>query len=233
MLARIFEAAGLATVSLSLVFEHTATLRPPRAVYVPFPFGMPLGHPGNVAQQHRVLAAAFSLLDAEPAALIELAGERDSSEPASPVAASALGTATGAESEAREDVAAELLRMRQYQELWVARTGRSSVGLTGVPPTRFRGLVRFLEAVADGRMTRPRECPPETELAYFIRWCCDDLKALYTEARFVMRPEDTGDAVARWLWTDTALGDLMRRVADRLDASDESLAKRVAFGIAH
>jgi hypothetical protein len=92
--------------------------------------------------------------------------------------------------------------------------------------------VRFLESVADGRLVRPRECPPETELPYFVRWCCDDLKALYVEARFVMRPEDSGDAVARWLWADTALGELIHRVARRLAESDDPLARQIAYGIA-
>lgn len=229
MLARRFEAAGLATTSISLVLEHTVLLRPPRALYVPFPFGLALGHPGDAAQQRRVLDAAFALFEDTPPVLRELTGEADDDEPGAPVQASTLGLDGPARG---GDVAGEVSRMRQYQQHWVARTGRSSVGLTGVPSTRFRGLVRFLEAVADGRFERPRECPSETELPYFIRWCCDDLKALYAEARFVMRPEDSGDAVARWLWADTALGDLLRRVGQRLTESDDPLARQLAYGIA-
>lgn len=228
MLARRFEAAGLATVSISLVLEHTTLLRPPRALYVPFPFGLALGHPGDAAQQRRVLDATFALFDGTPPVLRELTGEADD-EPGAPVQASMLGLDGSGRG---GDVAAEVSRMRQYQQHWVTRTGRTSVGLTGVPPTRFRGLVRFLEAVAEGRFERPRECPPETELPYFIRWCCDDLKALYTEARFVMRPEDSGDAIARWLWAETAVGDLIRRVGRRLNESDDPLARQVAYGIA-
>jgi hypothetical protein len=229
VLARRFEAAGLATVSISLVLEHTALLRPPRALYVPFPFGLPLGHPGDAVQQRRVLDAALALFDGQPPVLRELTGEADDDEPGAPVQVSTLGLGGSGRG---GDGAAEVTRMRQYQQHWVARTGRTSVGLTGVPPTRFRGLVRFLEAVAEGQLERPRECPPETELPYFIRWCCDDLKALYAEARFVMRPEDSGDAVARWLWADTALGDLIRRVGQRLSESDDPLARQVAYGIA-
>jgi hypothetical protein len=233
VLARTFEAAGLATVSISMVLEHSAMLKPPRALYVPFPFGLPLGNPGDSAQQRRVLDAAFGLFEDRPPVLRELTGEVDGEVdgkvPGAPVQASALG-----EGAVRAvGVADEVTQMRHYQERWVARTGRSSVGLTGVPPTRFRGLVRFLEAVAGGDLTsRPRECPPEAELAYFIRWCCDDLKAFYAEARFVMRPEDSGDAVQRWLWGETAVGELIRRVGERMNASDDPLMRQVAYGVA-
>ena len=41
-------------------------IRPPRALYVEFPLGLPLGKPGDVDFQHRVLDAAFALLE-EPA----------------------------------------------------------------------------------------------------------------------------------------------------------------------
>jgi hypothetical protein len=229
VLARTFEAAGLNTVSISLVLEHSALLKPPRALYVPFPFGLPLGNPGDAAQQRRVLDAAFGLFDGRPPVLRELTGEADDDAPTAPVQASALGARSGSD----VNVADEVTQMRHYQERWVARTGRSSVGLTGVPPTRFRGLVRFLEAVAGGDLTsRPRECPPDAELAYFIRWCCDDLKAFYAEARFVMRPEDSGDAVQRWLWGETAVGELLRRVGERMAASDNPLMRQVAYGVA-
>jgi hypothetical protein len=229
VLARTFEAAGLATVSISLVLEHSAMLKPPRALYVPFPFGLPLGNPGDASQQRRVLDAAFGLLDGRPPVLRELTGEVDNEAPGAPVQASALGSRPAQD----VSVAAEVTQMRHYQERWVARTGRSSVGLTGVPPTRFRGLVRFLEAVAGGDLTsRPRECPPDAELAYFIRWCCDDLKAFYAEARFVMRPEDSGDAVQRWLWGETAVGGLIRQVGERMTASDDPLMRQMAYGVA-
>src|SRR2546423_3043307 len=54
---------GLTTVGISLIREHTEKLKPPRALWVPFPFGLPLGHPGDVAEQRAVLDAALTLLD--------------------------------------------------------------------------------------------------------------------------------------------------------------------------
>lgn len=41
-------------------------MRPPRAIYVDFPLGLPIGKPGDADFQHRMLGAAFALLE-EPA----------------------------------------------------------------------------------------------------------------------------------------------------------------------
>lgn len=228
MLARLLEARGLTTVSISLVRQHTEMLRPPRALYVPFPFGMPLGHPDDPRQQHRVLDALLATLDTTPPVLHDLVGE-DSEEPLSPTQASVLGVR--AAPDAAPDLATEVSRLRHYQQRWLERTGRTSVGLTGVPVTRFRGLVRFLEAVARGERPDPRERPSNVAWAYFVRYAADDLKALYVEARFVMRPDDTPDDIQRWLWAGTALGPVLVQVRDRLAASDDPAEKAIAYGI--
>ena len=66
MLARTLEAEGISTTSISLVREHTEKVKPPRALWVPFPFGAALGRAEDPALQHRVLRAALDLLS-EPA----------------------------------------------------------------------------------------------------------------------------------------------------------------------
>jgi hypothetical protein len=43
VLARVLEAHGIATTSISLVREHTEKIKPPRALLVPFPFGHAFG----------------------------------------------------------------------------------------------------------------------------------------------------------------------------------------------
>ena len=41
------EYAGITTVSISLLREITEKIRPPRALFVPYPLGYPLGEPNN------------------------------------------------------------------------------------------------------------------------------------------------------------------------------------------
>lgn len=218
----------MVTLSISQVRRHTEMLCPPRALYVPFPFGMPLGHPDDAAQQRRVLQALLALLDRPAPVLVDFTGEAID-EPASPLQASTVGV--GSAPAQTPDLATEVSRLRHYQQRWLSRTGRTAVGLTGVPVERFRGLVRFLEAVARGERPDPRERPAEVGWAYFVRYAADDLKALYVEARFVMRPDDTHDDIARWLWGSTALGPVLVRVGEQLRASGDATEKAVAFGI--
>ncbi|HEY8369518.1 MAG TPA: hypothetical protein VIM86_09425 [Thermodesulfobacteriota bacterium] len=62
LIARVIEAAGIPTVCISLVREVTERVRPPRAVYLRWPMGHPLGEPGRPAQQRQVLEDALDLL---------------------------------------------------------------------------------------------------------------------------------------------------------------------------
>ncbi|MDX2194255.1 MAG: hypothetical protein NW201_12940 [Gemmatimonadales bacterium] len=63
LLAGALEARGIATVCVALLRDVAATMRLPRALAVPFPFGAPLGTSGP-AGQHAVLAQALALLGA-------------------------------------------------------------------------------------------------------------------------------------------------------------------------
>jgi hypothetical protein len=58
------ELAGIATTQISLIREHTAAINPPRALWVPFMLGRPLGVPNDAAFQERVLLAVLRLLEA-------------------------------------------------------------------------------------------------------------------------------------------------------------------------
>jgi hypothetical protein len=68
------EAAGLSTVSISLVREITAQVRPPRALFVRWPFGHALGEPFAVGQQQRVLRDMLQALQSmhEPGSILDL-----------------------------------------------------------------------------------------------------------------------------------------------------------------
>jgi hypothetical protein len=63
LLQAAIERAGIATVSISLLREVTSVIKPPRALFVPFPMGYPLGAPNDAPLQHRIIAAALGLLE--------------------------------------------------------------------------------------------------------------------------------------------------------------------------
>ena len=59
------EDVGIATVSVSVCPEITEKVAPPRALYVPYAFGYPLGRPKDPGLQRRIILKALSLFDAK------------------------------------------------------------------------------------------------------------------------------------------------------------------------
>lgn len=57
------EAAGMSTVSVCLRPDISLAMRVPRAIYVRFPLGNPMGEPGRADQQSRILEDLFELLE--------------------------------------------------------------------------------------------------------------------------------------------------------------------------
>jgi hypothetical protein len=66
------EREGIATVSISLLREVTELIKPPRALFVNFPMGYPLGAPDNPGLQHRVISQALALLERNDAPVLEV-----------------------------------------------------------------------------------------------------------------------------------------------------------------
>lgn len=73
------ERGGIATVALQLLREVARRVRPPRALWVPFRHGSPLGAANDRAGQLEVLEAALALLEdpaLRPPALVEFRPRR-------------------------------------------------------------------------------------------------------------------------------------------------------------
>lgn len=63
LIAGELERNGIATVAIQLLREVAARVRPPRALFVPFRHGYPLGTPGDSKRQHLVLEVVLGLLE--------------------------------------------------------------------------------------------------------------------------------------------------------------------------
>jgi len=74
LVAAELERRGIATVAIQLLRDVAKRVRPPRALFVPFPHGYPLDTPSNPARQHAVIEAALRLLensDLRPPVLVD------------------------------------------------------------------------------------------------------------------------------------------------------------------
>lgn len=63
LVAAELERQGIATVVIQLLREVALRVRPPRALFVPFLHGYPLGEPGNPQRQRAVLEEALRMLE--------------------------------------------------------------------------------------------------------------------------------------------------------------------------
>jgi hypothetical protein len=71
LVAAAIEREGIATTSISLLKEITTVIRPPRALFAPFPLGFPLGEPNNATLQRQVIVASLDLLKRNDAPVFE------------------------------------------------------------------------------------------------------------------------------------------------------------------
>lgn len=72
LLAGAIERENITTTSVSLLREVTSIIHPPRALFVPYPMGFPLGAPNNHALQHQVIAAGLALLERTDVPILEV-----------------------------------------------------------------------------------------------------------------------------------------------------------------
>ena len=218
----------MSTTGVALVKEHVERVKPPRMLWVPYAFGNVLGRPGDPIIQHQVMKAAFDLLDAEYVPVLEEFEDDTVPEPL-------LQASDAGRSDASKGLnpADELTSLRPYYERWVEKNGgRTAVGVSGVPQRRFRGVIRFLESYAaredadyDGR-------PEDVGVPQFIRYCVDDLKAFYYEARMEQRPGMDDGALHDWYWSETAMSGLIVKLAEVMEQSDDPAVKAIPRGLA-
>ena len=229
-LAHYLETRGIPTTQISLIREHTQTIQPPRALWVPFALGRPLGLPGDPGFQQQVLQAALALLEAPKGPVladfphdvpIKADTARDSLEqPACPV--SFAGPATH-ETETEKLLAAfkqELSEFRSWYDIGLEKRGYSSV--VYFPPDAV--LQVFIDFLSDTPMTLEENM---SSPASALRFAAQDLKAIYFESVMfrpdMVLPEDA--AFTRWFWQKTASGALFKAVKEKCSASDDKAMK--------
>ncbi len=74
LIQREIEKQGIPTIGVSIVRQYSEKVKPPRTVFLRWPFGHPFGEPFNAAQQRVVLAEALRALTtiAVPGTIIDL-----------------------------------------------------------------------------------------------------------------------------------------------------------------
>lgn len=216
----MIEERGIPTVAIAIARGQAERTRPPRALFVPFQLGRPMGLPGDAAFQRRVLLAALGLLERQDGPVIlEDHAEADPNFQDTPGWQAPLPPAATPFS--LEAFDAERVALVPAWARAKARFGRTTVGLGGQPP---EGWAAFMgEVLAGGLPTVPLH--PTTALA--VRFLCDDIKALYGEAAAADGPPPSARQIDTWFWRQTQAGALLLALRDVAMASDNNALKTV------
>ena len=182
--------------------EHTEIVRPPRALWVTFELGRPLGIPDDAPFQRRVTKAALDLLMRTDGPILADHPEHvpevtDFSGWACPINLAPGET---------DSLGAEIDRLAPWYDRARTTLGRTTVGVSGLEMPAAGALVS--QALAG-----------ELPAAQPLKEAIDDLRAYYLEAASAF--PDPGSAVTRkkWFWDETALARAMLALQPRLAAS--------------
>jgi hypothetical protein len=223
------ESEGIATASISLVREHTVAVRPPRALWVPFPLGRPLGAAHDAAFQRRVLLALLDLFsrssgpiledfpeDAPPDAVVQ---SEDAQGESCPI--SFDSPAPGESGDLMELLLAEIAQLAPWQAVAARRRRGSAFGLARKSPAE---LARMLVAFASAQSTVAADWQ-------IIKLAVDDLRTYYEEAASAQPAALPSDELMVWFYRRTAAGrvilDLRRLGLMHAESSVRQIADRM------
>lgn len=219
-LSYFLERDGLLTTGISLVRENTESMQPPRALWVTFPLGRPLGKPGDAAFQLDVIEAALDLLNRSEGPVLE-----DYPHDAPPVdgenaAACPVSFAKDADDDGswKTRLNREISQLKPWYELsYRRRGGRTLVGVADQSPEH--NIQILAEHLDDGVLP--------TDITWMKR-AVEDIKAYYTEAMTAQPGDYDRRALQAQFWHETSFGAAVLAFYHQFQNSDDDRLKLIA-----
>ncbi len=222
------------TTQLSLVRKHTEIIEPPRAVWVPFEFGRPLGAPNNPEFQKQVLLAALKLLETAEGPVVLEDFPQDA--PVSDGGQAVLACPYIPEKEDTNPTEiekfcqafkTEMASLRPWYDLATQKSQRTTVGVSRLSLEDLSGFI--CSFLTESQPNNPRQ---DVSLAIELRFAADDLKTYYNEAVTAQPGMETSDSktLGRWFWEDTVAGKVLIAVKEACAESEDKELQRTAGG---
>ena len=224
-LGHILENAGLSTVSISLVREHTERIVPPRALWVPFEFGRPLGVPGDAHFQRRVLVAALSLLESGsgpvladyPEDVPDPAPSEDGEGWVCPVNLQPPAADTDDDTVISAFLA-EVAELQPWYDIGLERHGQTTFGASGLD---IAACGRFLGDFLAGDSGPATERWPDLRAGDVLKIVLMDVKTYYLEAALARPGRASSRDLEDWFWGDTNAGQMFLALQRKCAANDD------------
>lgn len=230
MLAHYIEEEGVPTTQVSLIRLHTEKIKPPRALWVSFELGRPLGIPNDPAFQRRILVAALQLFEAPSGPLLEdypgdaPVAEGEVTQMSCPVSFAHTEIDLGETEQLILTFKQEFVSMRPWYDRAIGQKGRSTVGTSKIPLDDLSG---FLCSILEGSI--PENPRTDIALPYTILLAANDLKSYYYEV--IMAQPSQGTISSRvlidWFWEETVAGKVLLEIRRVSQKSEDPLIQLV------
>jgi hypothetical protein len=226
-LGHYLEEEGIPTVAISLIRAQTENTKPPRALWVPFELGRPLGPPSDPAFQKRVILAALRLLERErgPVIIEDFPDDdpRERPDPSWRAPLAKVDSSDGSTTALAAELDSEIARLESAYQRAVAERGRTIVGLSGL------SIGKAGRYIADWLRGQTLPSPSaEMSAPLTLRFAVDDLKACYIEVALAGSGRPSSKQIGDWLWNDTALGAAIFALRKEHLTSDDERLKAIA-----
>src|SRR4030042_1650267 len=204
---------------------HTESIKPPRALWVPFQLGRPLGAPDDPAFQRRVLEAALGLLEAPKGPVLEDFPEEEPEHDAITVLSCPVRDDRSTLEDRNTDplllsFRREMTGMRPWYDMALNKRQRTTVGVSGMS---LEALPDFLYAFVKGE--EPPNPHKDVALAYTLKLAAEDLKAYYIEG--VTAQPGQANVSARvlqdWFWDETVAGEVLLAIKKACETSPDKM----------
>jgi hypothetical protein len=195
-------------------------MQPPRALWVPFPLGRPLGKAGDAAFQHDVIKAALGLLDRSEGPVLEDYPHDAPEIDAENVAACPVSFAkdTSDDGSWKSRLVKEFSQLRPWYELSCRRrSGRTLVGIAEKTPEE--NLQILAEHLDDGVLP--------TDITWMKR-AVEDIKAYYIEAMTAQPGDYDSRSILNQFWRETSFGAAVLALFHEFQNSDDNQLKLIA-----
>ncbi len=209
MLAHFFESSGFSTVLVGFVKEHLQAIKPPRALWLDFPMGRPLGKPNDPEYQKKIIRSAFDLFNESSGPVL-----RDFPD-VIPVKDGRMGYALPVDLVINkkdignidllvEEVKAEIKNLGPEYKKALSFRGRTTVGASEMMISDY---IDYISLFVKGEIPKsPRKGIGPVPL---LKLVVEDLQAYYTETITFKDKIDDFEKIGTWFWEETKAGRLI------------------------
>ena len=217
------------TTGISLIRPHTETIKPPRALWVPFQLGHPLGAPNDPDFQRQVLLAVLGLFKAPSGPVLEDFPEDEPENDEITVLACPVNFARNIDEEGETDekkvaLQREMTAMRPWYDMAVSQRKRTTFGASGIELDK---LADFIYAFLEGN--EPKNPRNDVPLSNTLKLAVEDLKSYYVEGITAQPGQENASSrvLQDWFWDETVGGKILLDLKKVCEASPDKMMSMI------